>query len=498
MVRASLFLVAPAAAASARLVQTAPNGDRIADKGTVQFGSPAPFSGPVVDVSATDLDQTIVGFGGAFTDSASQVYSRLSADLQKQMLDMYFGPDGIGYTLGRVHINSCDFSTYSYSFDDTAGDADLSHFDSSVAHDAKQMIPLMRAAQALLGQRNTSLDLLASPWSPAAWMKTNGMMDHSNQPCLLDQYKQTWADYISKWIDAYKAQGLPIKYLTPQNEPENNATWEACTYLPQEERDWVDQHLGPALAKAHPEVAILGFDHNRDHVQVWADALANSQYVSGIAFHWYSGDQFDNVAAVHAKYPKTLLLNSEATYEEYRWQNGTTFVDGDWTFGFGYAHDIMGVLNAGGSGWLDWNLILNTTGGPNHVDNVCDAPLVGDVEQQKLYVHPQYYFIGHFSKFLPPGSMRLKPSGGSLVSNSTTYSGPVRAYGTCTADDGLQATAFQRPDQSIVTVVLNCGDSAIDFQLRDSHVGALAASIPGRSIQTFIHQRGQQERTILV
>merc|ERR1719436_600444 len=181
---------------------------------------------------------------------------------------------------------------------------------------------------------------------------------------------------------------------------------------------------------------------------------------------------------VHQKFPGAQLLASEATYEKRRWQPGTVQAHSVWSFGEGYAHDIIGDLNAGAVGWIDWNLLLDQDGGPNHVDNVCDAAMVADETKGKLFRHPQFYFIAHFSKFILPGSKHLRTE----VAPTFTYSGKPRDYGTCTREDGLQAASFLRPDGLLAIVVLNCGDYIIDFKLRDGSRAALAR-IPPHTIQ---------------
>lgn len=267
-------------------------------------------------------------------------------------------------------------------------------------------------------------------------------------------------------------------------------------YTADEQADWLGSELGPKLKEAHPEVLVFPFDHNKDHAHKWAQTMYNhptaAQYVSGIAFHWYSGDEFNHVAQIHAEHPEAILLPSEATWEKYRWSPGTTVETGEWAFGEGYAHDILGDLNAGAAGWTDWNMLLDQDVGPNHLGNNCDAPMMADNTKQELYLHPQYYFIGHFSKYLVPGSRRIK----SAVLNSTSYTGGGRGYGTCTEEDGLEATAFKRPNGSVAVVVLNCGALAQNFKLKD--IGrSLIAQIPGSSIQTFIFERSEHDTTFV-
>lgn len=476
-------------AEAAQLVQTAKDtGDRLAAKPAVHFQSDFEFSGPIVSVDILQADQEVLGFGGAFTEASALVFKGLSAELQCEVLELYFGLDGIGFSLGRIHINSCDFSAGNYDFDNIVDDFQLNHFDGNVTHDTKALIPFVQAAQKRLNAGGRVLRLLASPWSPPAWMKTSSKMNGSEQPGLRDDCHRAWARYFSKWISAYKKHSIPIWAVTVQNEPEHNAPWEACQYTPATEAEFLGRCLGPELRSSHPEVRVFTFDHNKDHVYEWAKAAyshsAAASFVSGIAFHWYSGDHFENVRRVHHEFPDAVLLSTEACYERRRWKGKLPLGTGDWSFGEGYAHDIIGNLNAGSSGWIDWNLILDESGGPNHVGNVCDAPMRANLTKNELYVHPQFFFLGHFSKYILPGSKHLQTS----VTQAPKYEGATRAYGTCSAEDGLEVTSFLRPDGMIASVVLNSADVSVSFKLQAGRNRALRACIPARAVQTYIFQ----------
>jgi len=464
------------------------------------------FIGPVVNITR-QTGQSIVGFGGAFTEASAVVFDKLGAEQQRQVIEAYWGPDGIGYTVGRVHINSCDFSEQSYAFDDVDGDFELRHFDDSVARDARSLIPLILRAQAALRGLGRELRLLASPWSPPAWMKANRRMVHSWSPCLRVGAQAAWARYIARWISAYAARGVGVWAVTVQNEPEYDAQWEACTMTPEEEASFLAGALGPVLHAAHPEVLVFVYDHNKNHVLRWADAIysqpAAQRHVDGVAFHWYTGDGFENLKEVHRRFPQALLLPSEATYERRRWREGATVERGEWSFGEGYAHDIIGDLNAGSVGWIDWNLILDESGGPNHVDNVCDAVMMANLTTGELFFHPQYYYIGHFSKYILPGSRRLSTTvmRTSHYDGKSQYScrpedGPhCRGYGVCGDVDGLQATAFLRPDGLVAMVALNCGGAPIDFKLLHG-TRAVRTSIPAHGIQTYIFDAGEVDLVV--
>jgi len=263
-----------------------------------------------------------------------------------------------------------------------------------------------------------------------------------------------------------------------------------CVYSAQQGADFIGAHLGPTLKEDHPEVSIFAYDHDKQHAQMWANATFShagaARYVRGLAVHWYEGDGFEELRKVHRDFPEAVLLPTEATYERRRWAPGSTLATGDWRFGEGYAHDIIGDLEAGAAGWTDWNLLLDERGGPNHVGNDCDAAMVASLSGEVLHVHPQYYYIGHFSKYLLPGSIRA----GTTVTGSSSYRGPTRDYGTCSGEDGLQATSFLRPDGHVAVVVLNCGDAELRFKLRDAAAGrALAARVPGHAVQTYLFER---------
>lgn len=466
--------------------QSLQSGERHVAQPPIALVPDFPFDGPTLVVDGAPDGLPLLGFGGAFTEASAVVFQKLNADMQEQFLNMYFGPDGLGYNLGRVHINSCDFSESNYNFDDVPDDFSLENFDDSLARDAQALIPMIQRAQAKIQENGRALKLMASPWSPPGWMKTNGQMDRTDEVGLREDCQDVWARYISRWILGYKNLGIPIWMVTVQNEPTQNSKFESCQYSAAQEADWLANHLGPVLQGDHPEVGIFIFDHNKKDLMSYASTVmqnpAAAQFVSGTAFHWYTGDFFDQVSQLHQAFPDKMLLSSEATWEKYRWLPGSSEAYDDWRFGMGYAHDIIGDLNAGARGWIDWNLMLDPNGGPNHVGNVCDAAMIGNPDLQQITPHAQYWLIGHFSKYIPPESQHLN----TVVQNSPKFAGENRQYGECGNDDGLEATSFQLPDgtQRVVTVVLNCGDAAIDFKVQNGPC-AFQATIPPNSIQTY-------------
>jgi glucosylceramidase len=490
-------------AQTAQWFQTSKNNDdRLANKGSLSFDTNAPTlssSSFDVTIKPSTKYQSIFGFGGALTQSSATVYQSLPTDLKQKVIEAYYGESGIGYTTGRLPIHSCDFSVDVYTFDDSEGDQYLDNFDTSVKYDQNLSLPLIHDALAI----RPDLTLFGSPWSPPAWMKDNNDMMHGGH--LLDEYRSTWAKYFSKWLTAYKEQGVSVWGVTVQNEPEASQSWESCLYTPEATRDFVAEYLGPVLSRDHPSVKILGFDHNKDHIVDWADTLLaaespSSKYMEGIAFHWYSGSCFNNVQTVSSTYPNALLLPSEACYEltvlEDDASDAAWLVNGTWSKGEGYGYDIMGDLESGSGGWTDWNILLDSMGGPNHVGNFCDAAIIADIDttdgspDPAVFFHPQYYYMGHFSKFLVPGSLRVKSevNGASPMSEDDTCTWP---YGTCNGES-LYVTSWRVNEkggegESMVTIVMNCGDDDKDLALNVEGVeGTLYNAVPAHSIQTYV------------
>lgn len=400
--------------------------------------------------------QVVEGFGGAFTEAAAATWQRLSPAKQQQLLQDYFDPvEGHGYTLCRAHMNSCDFSLGNYAHVETPGDVELAGFN--IDRDRQALLPFIKAAQRVAKQ---PIKLLASPWSPPAWMKSNGQMNQGGH--LLPQYRQAWARCYVRFIQEYAAEGVPIWAVSVQNEPAANQRWDSCIYSAEEERDFVRDFLGPEMhAAGLGHVKIVIWDHNRDHLVsrasvVYSDPEA-SQYVWGAGFHWYGESHFEQVQLTHDAWSDKALLFTEGC------QEGGPHT-GSWALGERYAHNIINDLNRWTVGWIDWNLALDETGGPNHVGNLCSAPVLIDTANDALMYQSSYYYLGHFSRFIKPGGRRLLCA--------------------CSRLD-LESTAFVNPDGSVAVVVLNRTDQTIAFSL---NIGAQSAAVelPAHAIATYI------------
>jgi len=413
---------------------------------------------PTIILDPEKQFQEIEGFGGALTDAAAETFYKLPDEKQAEILEAYFDPiNGIGYNLCRTHINSCDFSSSSYAYSEVAGDSDLEHF--SIDKDLEYRIPFIKEA---LSKAGGQMKLFASPWSPPAWMKTNNNMLQGGK--LKPEYYAAWANYFVKFFEAYEKEGIRFWGMTVQNEPMATQTWESCLYTAEEERDFVRDHLGPALENsAYSDHKIIIYDHNRGVMYQRASAVYDdpeaSKYVWGTGFHWYTGDHFENVSHVNDAFPDKKLLFTEGCVFPF----DLTKLD-EWHWGERYGESLIHDLNNFAVGWVDWNILLDETGGPNHVANFCYAPVIGNTATGEVHYMNSYYYLGHFSKYIKPGAKRI------ICSSN---------------NDDILATAFINPDMSIAVVAMNMTDKQIDVKAWLDHQG-VEISMPAHSISTLI------------
>ena len=399
--------------------------------------------------------QTHLGFGGSLTEAAAYTIKENHDEATIQsLLDLYFTSEGLGYNLTRIHMNSSDFALGNYTYVDH-GDTSLKSF--SIAREHWYVLPMLKRVL----KKVPELNILISPWSPPGWMKDNAQMNHGG--VLKKDMHEVWAQYYVRFIQALQKEGIHPWGVSVQNEPAAKQVWDSCLYSAEEERDFIKFHLGPLLKKHFGnEIKLLVWDHNRDimveRVQpIYQDSLASS-FVWGTAFHWYGEEVFANVGKTKALFPDKHLLFTEGCIE-----GGPR--PGSWDTGERYARNIIGDFLQGNEGFIDWNLVLNEQGGPNHVGNYCDAPILFDRRQQTVIKNSSYYAIGHFSKFILPQSIRI----------GYEASLPL----------GVQAVAYQRPDKQIVVVFLNTNQQPFDVSLPMDQTWQVV-HLPGRSIVTTL------------
>lgn len=416
---------------------------------TNQFASITPKNSNVININSNITYQEIIGFGGAFTEAAAFVYHEASNKIKDQLIKMYFDSiEGINYQLGRVVINSCDFSLHNYTY---VEENDFSLATFNMEREDQWTISMIRDAM-----KYSDLALMAAPWSPPAFLKTNRSMNHGGK--LIPEFFNIWADYLIKYLDEMQKRGLKVEYLSIQNEPEANQVWDSCLYSPEEALSFI-KVLGPKLKIKHPNTKIVFLDHNRDILVKWASALKKDkeadEYIWGFGIHWYVSEDFNALVQAKKLCPTKKILFTEGCIE-----GGLKL--GSVTTGERYARNIIGDFSHGCIGYIDWNLCLNKMGGPNHVGNYCDAPMIIDYQTDKqLIINSSYYYIGHFSKYIKPGSVRIDSNHHSR----------------------LQVISFKK-DNEIIIVICNSEGSDVEYTLLIDN-NQLAGKINKHTIQTW-------------
>ena len=430
--------------------------------------------------------QTITGFGGSFTEASAWLLNQLSTENRELILKAYFSTEGAQYSLTRTHINSCDFSLGNYSYAPVDGDRELKSF--SIDEDRNDLIPMIKEAIAISEE---GFNILASPWTAPPWMKDNKDWRGGK---LLPEYYDTWALFFSKYLDAYKKEGIDIWGITVENEPlGNDNNWESMHYTPEEMLDFVANHLGPKFEAQGHDAKILAYDQNRDEeLEKWANIIykdeESKKYFDGFAVHWYAStyDWFpESLIHTHELAPEKYLIQSEACVDAEipRWKDDAWYwskeaTDWGWDWApeeqkylhpkyvpvYRYARDIIGCLNSWVDGWIDWNMVLDTQGGPNWFENWCVAPVIVDPEKDEVYITPIYYALAHFSKFIRPGAVRI---------------------GFDNPDESLMLTAAHNPDGKIAVVILNMNDKPKNIGIRLEDRTA-SVQISAKAIQTIV------------
>lgn len=414
--------------------------------------------------------QTIEGFGGAITESVASLLQKMEPANSDALLKDCFSAEGNRYKFLRMHMDSCDYSLEEYAaVADPIADPELTTFN--IDRDKKYAIPCIKRAMEFASE---PLSILVSPWSPPAAWKTpperpkndasvygGGILSaimppvdydtpsRCNGGSLKPEFYPAWAKYLVKYIQAYLAEGLPVTMLSVQNETVAATSWDSCVWTSLEQKTFLRDHLYPAMKKAGltDQVKVFIWDHNKERVVEYARDIIDEvtdEMIGGIAFHWYSGDHFEAVQIASELFPGKTLLSSECCCLHAPGQTSplaALFGGGDapcpetieYTDAAAYAHDIIGNLNAGMQRWIDWNICVDNNGGPRHVPGGFTAPItVNDDGSYRKTI--TFDYIGHFSKYILPGAVRI-------------------AFSRC--DDVTEITAAKNPDGSVAAVLLN-------------------------------------------
>ena len=454
---ASLFAQTEGLKVKVFLSSSNQNEEMLVEQQDVVFKQDFETENQLININPEFRYQQILGFGAAFTETSAYNFAQLSPDLQQKLTELYFGKSGIGLNFCRTQINSSDYSIDDYTYVEE-GDVDLKTF--SIDRERKQILPMIKAACKV----NPDLWLFASPWSPPAWMKDNKRMIRGGR--LLPEFYQTWAKYFSLYLQEYKKEGIEFFGVTVQNEPKAVQTWESCIWTGKEEGEFAANYLRPTLDKdGFGETKIMVWDHNKERVMERARESMSvpgaEKAIWGVAFHWYSGDHFDNLRMAHELFPNKPLIATENSLGGI-----VRGEDRNWVAVERYAKETIMNFNNFMSAAVAWNLIVDLeTGGPLHNrPSGGSAPVFLDANKKDFILGPLYYTKGHFSKFIKRGAIRI---------------------GCSVYNDAVKVAAFSNPDGEIVVVVLNTTDRGATPLIRLNNYTA-EFRMPAKSLQTLI------------
>lgn len=430
-----------------------------ADKPWQQMPAPTLETGkvgapPEIRVTPGRAFQTIDGFGGCFNELGWVALSKASEADRKQVVANLFGDVGSAFRLGRIPIGASDFALDAYSLDDTANDLALRDF--SIERDKKNLIPFIKAAMAV----RPTLKNWGSPWSPPAWMKTNGQYNGGSlksEPAILRSY----ANYFTRWVDAYRKEGIDIYALTPQNEPNIVSPYPSCLWTGPQLREFIADYLGPTLRERTTNVQLWlglngdplnGGENVNDRLVTVGEDTKASSFLTGIAFQYDSRNQ---IAVANQMYPGKKLMQSETACF-----NG----DNSWA----QAQELYGLMKryfeGGANAYFAWNMVLDETGiGPwNWRQN---APITVNRATGKVTYNGEYWVMRHFSQYVKPGARRVLSTG---------------VWG--------DQIAFINPDGSIVLVVGNSATQALKIKLAVAgrSAGTMEVTLAPQSVNTFV------------
>ncbi|WP_282942154.1 glycoside hydrolase family 30 beta sandwich domain-containing protein [Paenibacillus sp. RC67] len=378
-----------------------------------------------ININAAKTFQEMDGFGASFTDaSAWLIHERLDEATRSEVMRKLFDrTEGIGMTFIRQPMGACDFNDEMYSYNELGPnetDYGLEHF--TIEHDQRHIIPLLQEALRI----SRDIKIMASPWSPPGWMKTSGQMIGGR---LKPECYGVYADYFVRFIHAYEREGITIYAVTPQNEPGYEPSQYPGMLMTAEEQIEFIRHLGPAFRRNHIFALIMCYDHNWDVMDYAQKVLGNSEinnYVAGSAWHCYGG-KHEAMSVIQQQFPDKGIWFTEASGGEWIPPTQAAFLD--------QMKHVIRCSRNGSKSIVWWNIALDEKNGPTVLKkSTCRGLLRISRETGEVEYNLDYYTLGHISKFVIPGAMRI---------DSNTY------------EDQLETAAFRNPDGTIILIASN-------------------------------------------
>lgn len=431
-----------------------------------------------IEVDPENKFQTIMGFGGALTGAVMYNGDQLSENLRNSLFESYYSDKtGIGYNFVRIPIGGCDFDLSPWAYNESPeNDATLSNFTQLDPRDEKLVAHLKRIQGIVGGDR---LKIKAAAWSPPPWFKSN--KDWTGASVLQHKYYQTWADYHVKYLQLMAAAGVKIWGISTGNEPMNGVIgfgfvkFMSLGWTPAGQAEWIAQNLGPSIRNSSVrDVKILLGDDQR-FLFPWYFSMMRGMnekafdYVDGFGVHFY-WDHFVSPRVMDEtaqQFPGKFLLNTESCLGDKPYQEHGPVL-GSWDRGVEYFEAYMQDLQHSVNGWMDWNLWLDEGGGPNYVNNTVDSPVVVNATANEAYKQPMFYAIGHFSKFLTEGSVRVE------AKSSKSF---------------VDVVGFERPDKVMVLVVQNKHQrKSVKVQIKDPRRSVKVLELAPDSFHTIVYK----------
>lgn len=456
-----------------QILVTSESGNKMSEQSNIKFVEGSP-SGTIIKINPSEIKQTIDGIGSSFTESSAYVLAHLDLEKRKEVMKKIFSEEGANFTLTRTHIGSCDFCVagkYSYlrkkydkNLESFSLNPDIEGFSKDkyegIVDESYDLLPMIKEAIEIKNtQKDNELRIVSSAWTAPSWMKDieewyiKGSPENNYQGTggsLKKEYEEVYADYLIKYLEAYRSEGINIWGITPVNEPHgNNGQWESMHFTPESQNEFIKKYLGPKLKNGtNSDVKLLIYDQNRDGLKHWTDIILGDKetanFVYGTAVHWYEStfkvyeEVFDSV---NAKFPNHGILHTEGCiddlgkpapegildpekYQEENWFDNDSFWWNknatDWGYSatwqgvksedhqiytpvHRYARNIIVSIDHWLKGWIDWNVVLDHNGGPNHVGNFCGAPIMINTDTKQIYYTPIYYVLAQFSRTIRPG-----------------------------------------------------------------------------------------------
>ena len=422
----------------------------IAAQPSFSFTSSAGPAYATITLNPNQTFQSIEGLGFMLTQGSAQVIQGLPSSTRTALLNELFHPTtGLGISMIRISIGASDLSNSTYTYNQTAGDVNMNNF-SLAGPDLTYLIPVLQSIRAL----NPNIKILATPWTAPTWMKTNN--SYTGGSLLTTRYA-AYALYFVKYLEAMNAQGIPIWGITPQNEPENPFNTPSMLMTASEQLNFINNHLGPAIAASPFNPKILVFDHNCDNTSYPTTVLNGSTYASGAAFHLYAGD-ISAMSTVRNATGKDVYFT-----EQYTDVNGNFSGDLSWHM----RNVVIGSINNWSRSVLEWNLATDQNYGPRTQGGCteCLGALTINTGTNAITRNVSYYIIGQLARFAKPGAVRFSSS---------------------SSKGDFHCTALQNPDGSRVLLVYNDRTGTSKVKVVEGPGKEFARDIPAKSAMTFV------------